>query len=262
MWERAESMPSEARQFARAHGLEAHVDHPAPLPAGTEHSFPAQRTHCVSGQWRGRHVQRFFGAGATVELMTLPSELPLLQVIPTGTDCGSLAVGGRAIATGEPAFDSRFQVVTDDPAFALAFLTPSVREAIAHPAAAGRVLTVAGGAVSTHVVGQAPWVEARVRFEFLAVIVGRVDGAVWRDFDRSRVVVDGWMPGPDEMAASAGPHFAVAPMPQPVDDDDRLSATGEFEVAALAAELDGTTFVPHGDPERLEPQWTYAPLAR
>lgn len=249
MWDRASRGTREAREFAAAHDLAFHGDAAPGLPASlSAHPFEhEQRRHCVSGEWRGRAVQRFMTTEITVELMALRGLLPLLHVIPSGLERGALEVGGRAVATGDPAFDSHWTVLADDASFAAAFLTASVREALMHPAAAGRAFVVDGMAMYTWVAGESPWGEARVRFEFLSVIAGRIDPAVWAQFVVTPRVEEpradaAWVPGD---ATTEEPMWAVAPLPQhqqPV--EGTLSDTGEFEVALLNAELESTTFLP------------------
>lgn len=198
-----------------------------------------------------------------MELMTLRGALPRLHVIPSGLERGVLEVGGRAVATGDPAFDNHWTVFADDAAFVAAFLTAPVREALMHPAANGRALVVDGAAMYLWVPGESSWSEARVRFEFLSVIAGRIDAAVWHQFDVTPRVpyaaADAlWMPAdePEEVAQWV---FAKLPEPQaPV--NDTLGDTGEFEVALLSAELDSTTFLPGPVNDRAEfGSWVMAP---
>jgi hypothetical protein len=267
MWERTDRSARPAREFAEAHGLDYSPSVSCPLFA-TSDALPftgESLRHRVSGQWRGRSVQRFETGRYTVEMMQMPGPLPTLHVIPAGLDYRALAIDGRAIATGDVAFDSRWFLVTDDENFAAAWLTPGMREALMHPAADGRAISLCGDQVSTWAPGEGTWSEARVRLEFLAVIVGRISPDVRQRFEVSppAPVAEAplWVPEAEEREDV--PMWAVAPMPAPVDSGQGadLSDTGEFEVALLNAELDGTTFIPEPIPAAAEFQgsWLYAP---
>ncbi|WP_291378683.1 hypothetical protein [Demequina sp.] len=270
MWERTDKSSRPAREFAQLHGLD-YSESASPEAARTLDGLPftgAPLRHRVSGQWRGRSVQRFEAGHYDVELMTMRGPLPALQVIPSGLDLGALAIDGRATTTGDPAFDRRWSVTTANEEFAAALLTPAVREALMHPAAEGRAVTFRGDQVSTWALGDGSWDAARVRLDFLAVLAGRIDPAVWQQYGVTTPapLTDGaaWVPGPEE---PEGPQWAVAPMPQAASseaDDDTLSDTGEFEVALLNAELEGTTFIPepvskHDD---FQASWLVAPIVR
>jgi hypothetical protein len=271
MWDRAGKAAREAREFANLHALTFHTDTAPDLPASADaHPFEShQRRHAVSGEWRGRAVQRFSTSEITVELMTLAGVLPRLQVIPSGLERGALAVGGRVAITGDLAFDSRWTVRTDDVEFALAFLNPRIREALLHPAAAGRALVVDGESLYLWGPGELPWSEARVRFEFLSVIVGRIDAGVWQRFD-ARTQAPGaqaeavWLPG--EEVDEDVQQFVVAPLPVENAAEPgvgEIGDTGEFEVALLNAELAENTFLPQPeDPESSIGSWVGAPVVR
>ena len=249
MWDRVSRGTREAKDFAAAHNLDFHGDDAPALPESlSAHPFEhQQRRHCVSGEWRGRAVQRFMTTEITVELMALRGLLPLLHVIPSGLERGALEVGGGAVVTGDPAFDSHWTVRANDPAFAAAFLTAPVREALMHPAAAGRALVVDGAAMYTWAEGEGSWGEARVRFEFLSVIAGRIDPGIWVRFDGAVEAQQApasmtWVPGEQ---AHEEAQWAIAPVPAPQEPvRDTLGDTGEFEVALLNAELETTTFLP------------------
>ena len=256
MWDRARKSAREAREFANLHALVFHADAAPELPMSTSaHPFQQeQRSQCVSGEWRGRAVQRFSTSAITVELMTLPGILPRLQVIPSGLERGALAVGGWVVPTGDSTFDSRWTVMTDNAEFAAAFLSPRVREALLHPAAAGRALVVDGSALYLWAPGEQSWTDTRVRFEFLSVICGRIEADVWGRFDatpQARAWSGAsavWVPGKDLVHDDA--QFRVATVPlDDVTDDQRgmLGDTGEFEIALLNAQLDGVAFLPGPD---------------
>lgn len=269
MWDRAGKSSREAREFASLHALAFHMDSAPELPTSTSaHPFQnEQRRQCVSGEWRGRAVQRFSTSEITVELMTLPGILPKLQVVPSGLERGALAVGGWVVKTGDPAFDSRWTVMTDNAEFAAAFLSTRVREALLHPAANGRSLVVDGAALYLWAPGHLGWSDARVRFEFLSVISGRIEPTIWAQFDCTPQVVSAqqdaavWLPG-EEIVEEC--KWVMAPLPvEPADDSEVIGDTGEFEVALLNAELDGVTFLPHAYEEpSAEGSWLVAPDLR
>ncbi len=269
MWERTDRSARPVREFAEAH----HLDYSASVPAQLTDTFDAlpftgeSSRHCVSGQWRGRSVQRFETDRYTVELMRMPGPLPTLHVIPAGLDYRALAIEGRVIATGDAAFDRRWSLITEDEDFAAALLTPGMCEALMHPASDGRAISFCGDQVSSWARGDGSWNEARVRLDFLAVLVGRISPDVMERFEASRpapLSAGGlWVP---EAEKPEGPQWAVAPIPeQPGSRQEHdLSDTGEFEVALLHAQLDGTTFMP--EPERaadeLQGNWLFAPAVR
>lgn len=269
MWDKARKSAREAREFASLHALEFHPDAAPELPISKNaHPFQQeQRRQCVSGEWRGRAVQRFSTSAITVELMTLPGILPRLQVIPSGLERGALAIGGWVVPTGDSAFDSRWIVMTDDAEFAAAFLSPRVREALLHPAASGRALVVDGSALYLWAPGEQSWSDTRVRFEFLSVISGRIEPDVWARFDAKPLALAGgqasgvWLPGDEPVEEHA--QWRVATVPVEDDEPETLSDTGEFEVALLNAELDGVTFLPGpDDTTKNYNSWLVAPDVR
>jgi hypothetical protein len=263
MWDRARKSAREARDFASLHALEFHADAAPVLPMSrSAHPFQQeQRRQCVSGEWRGRAVQRFSTSAITVELMTLPGVLPRLQVVPSGLEREALAVGGWVVPTGDSAFDSRWTVMTDDAEFAAAFLSPRVREALLHPAATGRALVVDGSALYLWAPGDQPWTDTRVRFEFLSVISGRIEADVWSRFDAKPQETAVWLPGDEPVEEHS--QWLVAPVPVDEDDQETLGDTGEFEVALLNAELDGVTFLPGPDEgDKTYGSWLVAPDVR
>lgn len=269
MWERTDRSARPAREFAEAHDL----DYSGTVPAPKAHTIDAlpfteeSKRHYVSGQWRGRFVQRFETGRYSVELMTMSGALPTLHVIPSGLNCGALAIEGRVASTGDPAFDRRWTIVTDNTDFAAALLTPHMREALMHPAAEGRAVSFQADQVYSWAADGGSWQNARVRLDFLAVVLGRVGEDTRRLFETSAVVAAPgapvWVPAEVD---SDGPQWAVAPMPTPPSDQLRedLSDTGEFEVSLLEATLDGTTFLPASVSSEDEQQgtWLYAPAVR
>jgi len=268
MWDWGSKTAREAREFAGLHALEFRGDDATDLPASADiHPFEGQpRRHCVSGEWRGRAVQRFSTAHITVEMMTLPGILPRLQVVPTGPECRPLALGGRAVAMGDDAFDSRWTVLTADPCFARAFLSTRVREALMHPAAVGRSLVVDGAALYLWAPGSPSWSEARVRFEFLSVVRGRLESDVWERFDLTPVAVPSaedmvWIP--TEEVSDVNQWLYAPTIVEENDEDGALGDTGEFEVSVLSAQLDGETFLPgHDDSTAVYSTWLVAPEVR
>lgn len=269
MWDRARKSGREAREFASLHGLVFHADAAPELPKSmTAHPFQQDdRHHCVGGEWRGRPIQRFSTPHMTVEMMTLPGVLPRLQVVPSTLEREALAVGVRTVTTGDEAFDGRWTVLTDDPAFAAAFLSDRIREALLHPASTGRALVVDGSALYLWAAGDQPWSEARVRFEFLSVISGRIEACVWSKFDSTPQLPAEtpesavWVPGDEPIREEA--QWRVATVPVDEDEDGQLSDTGEFEVALLNAELDGVTFLPGPDDvNETYGSWLVAPDVR
>ena len=262
MWDLAIKTSRDAREFASLHALEFNGDAaPGLPPSASSHPFAGQRRRqCVSGEWRGREVQRFSTSAITVELMTLAGVLPRLQVVASGSEREALAVGGRVVRTGDPVFDSRWTVVTDDSSFASAFLNVGVREALLHPAAAGRALVVDGAALYLWAPGARPWSEARVRFEFLSVIRGRLDEDLWERFDMTpkepSLPADAvWTPREEFSEVN---QWAYAPVVAA--DGESLGDTGEFEVSLLNAQLEGAAFLPGpDDSERIYNSWRVAP---
>ncbi|WP_291383605.1 hypothetical protein [Demequina sp.] len=266
MWERADGLARPAREFAQAH----HLVYSGSVPLETAGNFPAlpfanaSPRHCVSGQWRGRPVQRFETGRYTVEVMGMSTRLPTLHVIPARLDRRALAIVGRVIATGDADFDRRWSVIGDNEGFAVALLTPGMREALMHPAADGRAVTFSGDQVSSWAQAEASWQEARVRLEFLAVLVGRISPDVQQRFDISTAAPlpepSGWVPA---AAEPEGPQWVVAQMPEPADTvkNRGLTDTGEFEVALLHAQLEGAAFLPEPEPTKDERggSWLFAP---
>lgn len=266
MWERTDSSARAAREFAQAH----HLVYSGSVPVDNSGDFPAlpfaneSPRHCVSGQWRGRSVQRFETGHHTVEVMSMPTPLPTLHVIPASLDRRALAIVGRVVATGEADFDRRWSVIADNADFAVGLLTPTMREALMHPAADGRAVTFSGDQVSSWARTEASWQEARVRLEFLAVVVGRISPDVRRRFEVSTAsrlpAPSGWVPAAEQ---SEGPQWVVVQMPEPADTAKgrALTDTGEFDVALLRAQLEGTAFLP--EPESAEGErhasWLVAP---
>lgn len=268
MWERTDRSVRLAREFAEAHDL----NYSGSVPAHEAHAVEAlpftgeSPRHRVSGQWRGCFVQRYETGRYAVELMTMPGTFPTLHVIPSGLNVGALAIEGRVASSGDPAFDRRWTLVTDDAEFAAALLTPAMREALMHPAAEGRAVAFSDNHVCSWAPSDGTWHEARVRLDFLAVLVGRIPEDVRQRFDSSpnaAAVAPAWMPAAE---APEGPQFDVAPTPDSVDESQGsdLSDTGEFEVALLEAELESTTFLPAPAPQidDYEGRWIYAPLPR
>jgi len=137
-----------------------------------------------------------------------------------------------------------------------------------HPAAEGRAVTFRSNQVSSWGASDGAWSEARLRLDFLAIIVGRMSEDVRQRFDSATQAstIDSaaaWVPaeeGPD------GPQWAVAPMPTPEEASHgrELSDTGEFEVSLLEAELEGATFLPApvAPADGAEGSWLYAPMQR
>ncbi len=267
MWERTDKSARPAREFAVAH----HLDYSASAPAEVvDASDPLPFTgqalrHRVSGEWRGRPVQRFEADQYSVEQMMTSGPLPTLHLIPAGLDVRASAIRGRSIATGDAAFDHRWSLMADDLDFAEALLTPGMREALMHPAADGRAISFSGDHVSSWAHGAASWSEARVRLEFLAVLVGRISPDVRQRFEVSvpAPLAPSHLWVPEAEVPDDAPQWAVAPMPEPAYAGwgDDLSDTGEFEVALLNAELDGTTFIPKPivAEDELQGTWRFAP---
>lgn len=269
MWERTDRSARPAREFADAHDLE-YSGTVVALKAPTIDALPfteESSRHCVSGQWRGRFVRRFETGRYSVELMTMSGALPTLHVIPSDLNCGALAIEGRVASTGDPTFDRRWTIITDNAEFATALLTPHMREALMHPAAEGRAVSFAADQVASWAADGGSWQEARVRLDFLAVLVGRIGEGVRQRFEASAPSSTGgapmWVPADD---VSDGPQWAVAPMPtaRPEQRHQDLSDTGEFEVSLLEAQLAGSAFLPQQAPAEDEQQgtWLYAPAVR
>ena len=265
MWDRADTMAQAARDFADAHEL-GYSDSDVP-DAGLAFVAPpftgAPLRHCVSGEWRGRAVRRFATGSFTVEMMTLPRHVPTVQILPAGTDRDALGVTGSLALTGNGDFDARWSVVTDDQAFAVALLGPRVLEALMHPAAAGRAVTFCGPFVYSWTPGDESWVDARVRLEFLAVLVGRIESGIWQSIAPKGEVTAGggtWTPAAERPEVA---QWEIAPLLEEEASAPALSDTGEFEVALLNAELHETIFFPDRTvPEDSYGAWSVAPLVR
>ncbi len=271
MWERVDKSARPAREFAAAH----HLDYSASAPSEVVDASDAlpftgeSLRHRVSGEWRGRSVQRFEAGRYAVELMATSVQLPTLHVIPSGLDCRALALAGRSTATGDAAFDRRWSLITTDEDFAAALLTPGMREALMHQAADGRAISFRGDQVSSWAQADGSWSEARVRLEFLAVLVGRISPDVRQRFEVSTPAppaADSHLWVPEAEVHDDAPQWAVAPAPEPANAgwSRDLSDTGEFEVALLNAELEGTTFIPRPLPAAGEFQadFRFAPAVR
>lgn len=192
MWERADKSSRAAQDFADQHALTFHAESTPALPSAFDtHPFSGwRRSTCVAGQWRGRTVQRFVSEGITVELLALPRPLPRIQVVHAGIKRGAMGVGGLPVATGNPEFDARLAVYSDDPSFVSTLLDPAMQEALLHPAFSGRSLTIDADVMYLWTDTETTWDEARVRFEFLSVLIARIPLAVWDRFDRSGRQID------------------------------------------------------------------------
>lgn len=219
MWDRSGKSTREARDFAAQHALTFHADAPGLPSAFDSHPFSlVRRDQCVSGQWRGRTVQRFLVEGTTVELMALPRPLPRLQVVPAGGKRGAMEVGGLPVVTGDDVFDRSFTVYADDADYVKTLVDPQVREALLHPAFSGRSLTIDADIMYLWTLAPSSWDEARVRFEFLSVLIARIPLAVWERFDRSGRALAAphtaaWMP---EAVEPEVDQWAYAPIAAPV----------------------------------------------
>lgn len=233
MWERADKSSREAQDFAGQHALTFHAESTPEIPSAFDtHPFSGwRRTPCVSGQWRGRTVQRFVTEGVTVELLALPRPLPCVQVVPVGAKRGPMDIGGLPVATGNPEFDARLAVYSDEPTFVHTLLDPAMQEALLHPAFRGRSLTIDADVMYLWTDATTSWDEARVRFELLSVLISRIPLAVWERFDRSGRQVDVtasaealFVPGPEEpeteqwsyVEVAAPTQFVAAPVAEPV----------------------------------------------
>ncbi len=229
MWERADKSSREAQDFATQHALTFDVESTPAIPSAFDmHPFSGwRRSACVSGQWRGRTVQRFITEGVTVELLALPRPLPRVQVVRAGTKRGAMDVGGMPVATGNPEFDARLTVYSDEPALVHALLDASMQEALMHPAFAGRSLTIDADVMYLWTDAETTWDEARVRFEFLSVLIARIPLAVWERFDRSGRQVD--------IAGSAAALF----VPEP-----EVPETNQWEYVEVATSVQLETVPP------------------
>lgn len=245
MWEREATPLREAQEFADQHALTFHAEPSPALPSayGTHPFSGWRRFPCVSGEWRGRTVQRFVADGITVELLALPRPLPRLQVMPVGTARGAMDIGGLRITTGHPEVDAQLEIYSDDPAYVQAFLDPAMREALTHPAFAGRRLAIDGDVMYLWTDASTSWDEARVRLELLSVLIARIPLAVWERFDRSGRLVDAnttsdalWVPEPEQPETSQWEYVEVeAPAP--------VHATTPARTPAPASAFDGA-FLP------------------
>ncbi|MCB2413008.1 hypothetical protein LGT39_09140 [Demequina sp. TTPB684] len=275
MWDRTDRSARPAREFAQAHGL---VYAASANPAATDlcdgvpfAGLPMR--HHVSGQWRGRPAERWEAARYTIEKMQLPRPLPSIRIVPQSSGVDTPATGSTTFATGDADFDRRWSVTTESAHYAAALLDETMREALMHPAAEGRALAIRGETVTSWAHNDATWADARVRLDFLAVVLGRITPNVWERFSPVAPVPVApeavWTPAPqqeqDEFA-----QWAIAPVPEAPHNDrddagpDSLTDTGEFEVALFNAQLNGTTFLPHpaGSEDEEYSSWRVAPLTR
>ncbi len=227
MWDRHAKDRSAARDFAQQHGLGFYGPDAPALPTQTyPHPFSdARRDDCVAGQWRGRTVQRFGFDGMTVELLALPRPLPRIQVVPIGMDRSRVDIGGIRLATGDRSFDARYTTYSDDEPFARALLNAAMREALMHPAAEGRGLTIDGDLMYLWTPAPGTWDDARIRFEFLAVLISRISLDVWERFDRTARAVPVSRFAPVTGATPAVAEFQ--PEPEPADEDRWMFDTVE-----------------------------------
>lgn len=225
MWERADKSSRGAQDFASQHALTFHAESTPAIPSAFDtHPFSGwRRTPSVSGEWRGRTVQRFVAEGVTVELLALPRPLPRMQIVPMGTRRGAMDVGGLPVATGNPAFDARLAVYSDEPTFVSTLLDPAMQEALLHPAFSGRALTIDADVMYLWTEADTSWDEARVRFEYLSVLIARIPLAVWERFDRSGRQVD--------VAASAAALFVPGPEEPETDQWEYVEVTTPMQMA-------------------------------
>ena len=268
MWERTDRSARPARAFAQEHGL-VYSDAVSPESARGVDAAPfagVPLRHHVSGQWRGRLVQRFEAGRFAVELMALPQTVPTVRILPSDLDWEAPTIGAATVATGDTAFDRRWSVIADNEHFAVALLTPAMREALMHPAAQGRAVTFGSDHVSSWAQDDTAWSDARMRLDFLAVLVGRIDADVWQRFSISAPApLAGhtvWTPAPEQPEEA---QWLVAPLPKAPEKQhyDSLTDTGEFEVALFNTQLDGAAFIPQ--PEHAhddQASWLVAPIIR
>jgi len=247
MRDRGDKSAREAAAFATAHDLTFYADQAPDLPS----AFPLQpfagmrRRQCVSGQWRGRTVQRFRADEVTVELVALPRPLPRVQVVAVGTSRGVMDVGGFPVPMGDPAFDAALTVYADDADYARALVTGALGQALMHPAFAGRSLTIDADVMYLWTADESSWDEARVRLELLSVLISRIPLAVWEHYDRTARVVT---PTPAVFADAFDGGFAQAP-------DAGFAQAPGMGIAHAA----DAVWVP-GEAEQETEQWSYVAL--
>ncbi len=112
-----------------------------PVPLGAISGFPFQGLasgdveHEISGQWRGADARAFilhsiphgFSGRFSVTMMGISTPTPLVEIHPR-TNFQRNFDGSTDVTTGSPEFDKRWRVMSRDPQFARALLTPALME--------------------------------------------------------------------------------------------------------------------------------------
>ena len=201
------------KAFAAAHGLEFHKRNPPQLPfASITHRLQSgHRELVVQGMWRDSFVQRFVADGFSVEILVLPFALPTLQLVPTLASYDHEPASGPMVPMPDAQFNEHWRVSSENAAFAYDFVTPPVREALAHEAAYGKAVGIDGRMLFLFTpLAPVTADDLRVRFEFLAVLASRIDAGVWQRWAR------GGMPAMAAPAAHyAAPAAQLAGLPAP-----------------------------------------------
>ena len=175
------------KAFAAAHGLEFHKRNAPQLPfASITHRLQSgHRELVVQGMWRGNFVQRFIADGFSVELLVLPYALPTLQLVPTLASYDHEPATGPMVPMPDAQFNEHWRVSSENAAFAYDFVTPPVRDALAHEAAYGKAVGIDGPMLFLFTpLAPVTADELRVRFEFLSVLASRIDAGVWQRWAR------------------------------------------------------------------------------
>lgn len=240
-----------AQSFASEHGLTFHGEGAPELPApATLHGF-ADRFNTVSGSWRGHRIQRFVTRSYVVELMVLPAALPPLMAVPKSIAYGEELLAGTPILTADAVLDGKWRISTANPSFASAFLNREIRELLAHEAATGKAFAIDGSLLYLWTpIDFAVTAEARVRFELLSVIAGRISQTTWEKFGAQAVPAAASLPAPAPIAAVE----PVPPVATPVVTPVMSSASADeisFEPELQAGPVD---FIPALEPDMGAPE--------
>lgn len=241
--------PVASHQFAVEHGLVFHGAFVPAIPAPMSlHRFD-ERTNVVTGQWRGRFIQRFVTPTHVVELMVLPAALPQIMIVPKTAAYANDALVGTPILTANAVLDGKWRLASPNPSFASAFLSAEMREALAHEAAFGKAIAVDGPLLYLWTpIEHAQSADARVRFEFLSVLAGRISGDAWQRFSTpATVAIDA-----ASLATVAETVAASAPTPPSVA-APAAPVTSSFARPAQAAAPAAAPAQPQSDEMTFEP---------
>lgn len=203
-----------ARLVARPLGWEAgRADRIPPLVVPSyppELAAVLRKSVVLWGQWRGADARAYVLPNAgSVDQVRLPYALPRMLVVTRSADAALTGGAPADVVTGDPAFDSRWLVWTQDPTFAQELLAPAVREAFMHPLLKHARIGIEQGVVwlyETRSTGRTTQ-QVADRFVALQAVVDAVPHDVWR---RWRVATTDQSPSAPATPVAPAPSIADA----------------------------------------------------